>query len=679
MILILKEHPPRLQRSPDLHHYMQEAITMKSIRPLLSVCLSAVLMAPVGLAQAPGTPTGKPAEAGVNLNKPDVPVAPGTGILSSITRDYRQADIAPINLSNSGRLESLLRGGKIYLSLDDCIAVALENNLDIELSRYTPQIAQADLMRAQAGGLLRGVPTAVTQASSSAVSVATGGTTERGTSGSTGSSSGSSAGGTVITQTGVAVPVLDPSFFFTSSFGHSSRPQNNTITTGTTALQFDSRSFSGGYQQSFLTGTTMAAYWNNSWVKSNNLQSSINPSWQPNLQLQFSQRLLQGFGLAVNNRNIRVAKNNVKVSDLTFKLQVMTTVAGIVNLYWDLVSFNEDVRVKRKALEVAEKFYSDNQKQVAIGTLAPIEIVRAEARVAQAQQDVTNSETSLLQQETIIKNALSRTGVASPTLFEARVIPTDKLTQPATDQVDKLSDLIQTALESRPDLEQSKIGLENTKIGLSGSKSQLLPSLDVQANFQNNSLSGAINTVSVPGQPAPVRVVDDYFIGGYGTALGQLFRRNFPDYSVGFQLNVPIHNRQARADYVRDQLQFRQSQLSLQRQLNDVRVNVQNAQIAVIQAKARYESAVKERTLQEKTLDAENKKYALGASTAFQVVQTQRDLATAQAGEVSALASYSRARVQLDLATAQILSKYKVEVAEAKAGKSSRPIQAAQN
>lgn len=640
---------------------------MYRLRPLLAVLLTGLMILPAGWAQQ--------TTASLVNEKPQVPLAPGTGFWNAFTRDFRQPEIAPVNLGNSPRLESLIRAGNLYLSLEDAIAVALENNLDIELSRYGPQIAQADYLRAKAGGLLRGVPTAVRAGATSALSQA-GGSGGQGTGGGGGAGVGSQqdAGGTVITQTGVAVPNLDPVFFFGSTLGHSSRPQANTITTGRTALVFDSRSWQSGYQQSFLTGTTMSLGWNNSNVRTNNPLNDLNPNTSSNIQLQLSQRILQGFGLAVNNRNIRVAKNNIRVSDLVFRQQVMTTIAGVVNLYWDLVSFNEDLKVRKQALAVAQKFYEDNKKQVEIGTLAPIEIVRAEARVAQAQQDLTNAETSLLQQETILKNALSRTGVASPSIAEARIIPTDALTQPMNDNIEPLKDLIDRALNQRPDLQQANIQMESTRIGIAGSRSQLLPSLDVNAAFQNNALTGNINSVALPNGVIPVRNPDPFFVGGYGNALGQLFRRNFPDYSIGFQLNIPINNRTARADYIRDQLQLRQQQLNLQRAVNDMRVNVQNALTALIQAKARYEAAVKERQLQEQTLDAENKKYALGASTAFQVVQTQRDLAQAQASEVAALANYSRARTQLDLGTASILEKYNVDIAEAQTGRSSRPM-----
>jgi len=647
---------------------------MNRLRPIFAGLLTVLMTAPPTLAQAPAQATPMSKESG---SKPNVPAASGTGFMSAFTRPYRQPEIAEVVLTNSPRLESLIRAGKLYLSLEDALALAIENNLDVELARYGPQLAQVDLLRAKAGGLLRGVPTTIRQVQSSALSSVTGGTggsaagaSSLGTS-SSGSGSEGGVGGTVITQTGVAVPSLDPVFTFSGFAGHNSRPQSNTVTTGTTALQFDNKGFSAGYSQNFLTGTALNYSWSNTKIQTNNPRVDLNPYWQPNMNLSISQKLLQGFGLAVNNRNIKVAKNNVKVGDLAFKLQVMTTVSGIVNLYWDLVSFNEDLRVKQKALEVAQKFYEDNKKQVEIGTLAPIEIVRAEARVAQAQQELTNSETSLLQQESIVKNALSRSGIANPAVAEARIVPTDTLTMPQSDVLETLADLTERAIKNRPDIQQTSINLENTKTGLAGSKSQLLPALDIQAAFQHNSLSGQLNPLyNLPGGPN----ADPFFIGGYGGALGQIFRRNFPDYSIGFNLNIPIRNRSAQADYVRDRLTLRQQELNAQKQVNDLRVSVQNALTAVLQARARYQAAVKERQLQEQTLDAENKKYALGASTAFQVVQTQRDFAQSQASEVAALAAYSRARVQLDLTTAQILPKYNVEVAEALAGKSSRPM-----
>jgi len=646
---------------------MRKQNTMEMIRPAVAVFLCWMLAWPASFAAEIPPPPQAP-QAG----RFELPHAQGAWFL----RPYQRPGVPPVRLENSGRIESLLRAGILYLSLADTIAIALENNLDLELARYTPMIAEADLLRARAGGLLRGVPTAIRPAAQGVQAQVTGGALGgAGVASAQAALSGDSGGvgGAVITQTGVAVPNLDPFFFTTGNIGHRSSPQSNIVTTGTTALVFDTRQVNFGYQQNFLSGTSLTFAWNNNYFVSNNRNSGINPGYNPNAQIQISQRLLQGFGFAVNSRNIRVAKNNLRVSDLTFKQQVMVTVAGVVNLYWDLVSLNEDVKVRRKALEVARKFYEDNKAQVAIGTLAPIEIVRAEARVAQAEQDLTNAETALLQQETILKNALSRTGVASPAVSSARIVPTDRFSEPEPERLERLQELVDLALRSRPDVEQTRISLDNNRILIAGSRSQLLPSLDVTATLQNNALAGSRNALLPAGSPlAP----DPFFIGGYGAALSQLFRRNFPDYSVGFNLTIPIRNRTAQADYIRDQISLRQAELNQQRLYNDIRVNVQNALIAVIQARARYESAVKERRLQEQTLDAENKKYALGASTAFQVVQTQRDLAQAQAGEVAALAAYNRARVQLDLQTAQILEKYGVSIEEARQAQSRRPIEA---
>ena len=646
---------------------------MRRFYPSIAVALSALLMSPMTFAQS-APPQAASAGGGHTSSyseKPDVPHAQG----DFLTRGYRRPEIAPINMQNSGRLDSLIRAGTIYLSLEDAIALALENNIDIEVARYGPKSAQSDYLRATAGGLLRGVPSVINSVSGSAAAQAGATTGQSGAGGGNASTSlTSTTGGTVITQTGTSIPVLDPSLYFSGSATHTSSPQANTVTTGLNSLVYDSRNFQAGYQQSFLTGTTIGVGYGQTRVSTNNLYNDLNPNTSGYIGLQVTQHLLQGFGLAVNNRNIRVAKNNIHFSDLVFKQQVMTTVAGVSGLYWDLVSYVEDVKVKQKALDVAKQFYEDNKKQVEIGTLAPIEVVRAEANVAQAEQDLTNSETVLLQQETIIKDALSRNGVASPTVAAARVIPTDRLAIPEGEFKQKLEDLVETALAQRPDLAQARVNIENAKIGLAGSKSALLPSLDVQGSLSNSALTGEVNTATGPGGTPIPHYVDPYFLGGWTNMMGQLVRRNFPNYSVTFSLSMPIRNRSAQADYIYDSLNLRKTELSEQQAIKSVRVSVQNAWIAVIQARARYQSALKARILQEQTLDAENKKYALGASTAFLVVQTQRDLATARANEVAALAVYNRVLVSLDLQTGEVLAKNHVEMAEAVAGKSSRPI-----
>ena len=609
----------------------------------------------------------------------------GGGFLSGFTRPYRPQEVPPIDLANSPRLESLLRAGRIYLSLQDAIALALENNLDIAVQRYGPMIADAALLRANAGGLLRGVPTAVQRATTSALAQVTGAAGGAGGGGATTAftqtTGGSEAGGAIIVQTGTAVPNLDPVIFTQANFSHRTTPQTNSFTTGTNALIIRNDIANFGIQKGFLTGGSISFGWNNSRVETNAGRSDFNPSTTASLSLSIQQPLLRGFGLAVNNRNIRIAKNNRKVSDLAFRQQVITTVSAIVSAYWDLVSFHENVRVKQQTLALAEKLYEDNKKQVEIGTLAPIEVVRAEAEVASSRQALVQAESQLLQQETLLKNALSRTGVASPLLADARIVPTDRITVPPVERIEPVQDLIEAALRNRPDLAQIEVQIENTKIGLKGSRNSLLPQLDVVADFRNNALVGQVNKLPIPAipgtgigpQPRNPAAVDPFFIGGYGKALSQLFARNFPDYGIGFQLTVPLRNRAAQADMVLDQLTLRQQELRRQALLNQIRVDVRNALIALQQARAAYEAAVKARELQEQTLEAEQKKYALGASTIFFVIQAQRDLAQARSQEVAAASQYAKAKVQLEAATGRILETYNISIEEALEGRVSRP------
>ncbi len=599
---------------------------------------------------------------------------------------YRVREVAPINLSNSNRLDSLLRAGQLYLSMQDAIALALENNLDIELQRYGPRIAKADLLRANAGGSISGVSTSVSSGASSATSAS--GVLAGSTTTSSSSSSSSSGVSAVTSGSGPSTPSLDP--VLTSGYGwsHGTRPLTSSFTTGTNSLITTTSSTSFGVQKGFLTGTSVGFGWDTSRVAQNSYRNDFNPSLSGAFSLQVSQRLLQGFGLALNSRNIRIAKNNLKVSDLTFQQQVITTVASVMNLYWDLVSYNEDRKVRLQALALAEKLYNDNKKQVEIGTMAPIEIVKAEAEVAQRQQELTVSETQLLQQETILKNALSRTGVASPSLAGARIIPTDRIQLPERDVLPPVEEMVAKAIESRPDIAQTNIQIENSKISLRGVKNSLRPSLDVVGSFKNNGLVGEINQLpqpAIPGVSAGVTpeqralTVDRFFVGGVGGLMNQLFSRNFPDYGVSFQLNIPLRNRSAQADVTRSQLTLRQNEIRQQQQLNQLRVEVQNAQITLQQARARYNAAAKARILQEQNLDAEQKKYALGASTIYFVIQAQRDLASARSTEVAALANYGKARVEMDRSTGQTLTANNIVVDDAVKGRVATPPSAIPN
>ena len=590
-----------------------------------------------------------------------VRIEPAKGGLGWLTHPYQPRSVPPINLTNSSRLESLVRGGNLYLSAQDVVALAIENNIDVEVQRYGPLLAREVLRRAQAGGALRSVGVGVAAGPQSVslqgVSVNAGGAAV------TTAGAGVSSGGGIVTQLGPGIPGLDPTVSAFANFQHLSIPQSNTILTGTTGLIEDIRTYQAQYLQSWAFGLSAQFTYSSQYTKVNSQLFSLNPYTSGFLDLQITQNLLQGFGSAVNGRNIRVQKNNLKVTDLQFRSQLITTISAVLNLYWDLVSYFQDVHAREEEVRTAQQLLEDNKRQVQIGSLAEIEVTRAESQSYAAKQDLIISQTTLAQQETVLKNALSRSGVTSVDLAEVHVIPLDKIEVPKSDEIRPLDDLVNEALSKRVEIEQSRINLDSNKLNLVGIKNSLKPSLQAFAELTNNGLTGDLTALGAL-QPGV-----GYLAGGYGNLLAQIARRNYPNYSAGFSLVIPFRNRAAQSDYVTSLLEIRQNELSLQKSTAQVRVDVQNAVIGLRQARARYDAAVQARVLAQQTLEADQKKFTLGAGTSFQVVQDQRDLATAQSSEVQAMANYTHARIAFDQALGTTLEVNHVSVEEALAGR----------
>jgi len=594
----------------------------------------------------------------------------GTGPVSRFISPYRSKTVPAINLNNSNRLDAIMRAGSIYLSLQDAMALALENNLDIEIQRYGAQIADANLLHAQAGGFAAPASVAVTAGPGSVT-------------GAPPSAGLQALLVTGATQTGTLIPSLDPAITGGANFGHQTVPQSSSFVTGTSALIQRQDLSNISAQKYWTTGTLLSLGLSNTSTTTNSARAQFSPSTNSSLSLNFTQHLLQGFGRSLNTRQIRIAKNNRELTDLTFKAQVIATVSAVKDLYWDLVSYQENVKVQQDALAASQHLYEDNKKQVEVGTLAPIEVTRAEAEIAAGQQALLVAQTQLLQQETILKNALSRRGVVSPELANAHIIPVDRIVVPPVEPITPIQDAAAMALSARPELSQFRILVQNQEIGLRGTKNELLPTLDVVASLANNGLAGTpvalpdscTNPANPSYNPASVTCAppNAYFTGGYGTVLNQLFARNFPTYSAGFNLNIPLHNRAAQADMINGQLALRQQQLGQQRMENQVRVEVQNAMIGLQQAQAQYQSATKQRTLQQQTVDAEQKKLALGASTSYNVILTQRDLVTAESNVVAAEGAYAKAKVEMDRATGQTLNNSNISLDEAFRGTVARP------
>jgi outer membrane protein len=569
--------------------------------------------------------------------------------------------VASARLTNSSRLDSLISGGNLYLTVQDAIALTLENNLDIAVQRYGPFLAQEDLRRALGGGILRqdiSIPVAAGPVSVSPIGVS---------GNSSGLAAGSGLASTAFLVGSGPNPVsLDPSIGASVTFGHFSTPQTNLSLNQTTSLVESYRNYSVGYSQQFLTGTAISTSYSGTRYLYNSPTPTLNPYINADIDLTISQSLLQGLSRAVNDRQIRVARNNIKVSDLTVKLQLVTTISAVLNLYWDLVSFNHDVRIKEQALAIAQRLYEDNQKRVQAGSLPPVEVTRAAAQVSANEEALLISRTNLAQQETVLKNALSRTGVQDPKFDAVHIVPLDSIDVPKTEEIRPIQDLIQFAVGHRPEVEQTRISLENSKINLQGTRNSLLPSLSAFAELTNNALAGALNPIYNNCCGAP----DPYFLGAAGTVLSQLFGRNFPNYSAGLSFNIPLRNRAAQADYAMDQLKLRTEELQLQRSLNQIRVDVKNAVIGMQQARVRYDTAVNTRVLAEQSLDSEQKRFQYGAtgSDVTTVIQAQQDLANDQSLEVQAMASYIHAKIDFDASLGQTLDVNNVSMEEARSG-----------
>ena len=636
----------------------------------------AIAIVPCGWAQesspVPSAPSAQmPAQRAVSSQPFDVkeyskPRSAFPNVLGPYTPRHVQAP----NLANTPRIDDLMHDGKLYISMNDAVALALENNLDIAIARYNLNIADTDVWRAKAGSQTLGVNNGVVQNTPGGGVGGLGtqvGSGQGGTSVGAGGA-GAGSGGLVVSTlgSGPIITSFDPILTGTVQVDHLGidctspfcGPHQNT-TTGNFA-----------YTQGFQWGTNMSVGFNNSRVASDNPYNAFTPVLTSGFQFKLTQHLLQGFGFAPNTRYIRIAKNDREISDVAFRLQITTTVDQIENMYWDLVYAYENVRVQREQLAFAQKTLSDNKKQVEIGTLAPIEVVRAQSTVATNQQTLTLALTNLQLEQLLMKNAISRT-LVDPVLADAEVIPTSIMELPGQEPVVPTQDLVNDALSHRPELAEQRINLSNTAISNKAIRSALLPSMDFFAYYGGAGAGGNSN-------PNYVCASDPSFCGlttfvapapvSYGATLNQLINSTAPDKGAGITLNIPIRNRAAQATQMRSEFEYRQAQLRIQQIENQIRIEVRNAQFGVQQNRASVNSAQAAVDLARQSLDAEQKKYALGASTSTLVLQNQAALTQAQVTLVSAKAAYEKAEVELDRATGLLLDHSGILIADAERG-----------
>ena len=581
---------------------------------------------------------------------------------------YTATDFPLPRLTNTPRLDDLLRDGKLYLSLSDAVTLALENNYDIAIARINLDIADTDVLRTHAGAIFRGVSTGlVTGTLGGTTSTITGGGGPGGTSTSSGGA-GTGANGLVLsTNGGGPLPYsFDPLITGTGEYerdttqGTSTFQPSNTTATTTANL---------AYQQGFSTGTLLNIGFNNTRLATNNPISSFTPELNTSLRATVTQHLLQGFGPKINRRFIVESENDRRITDSSFRQQVIYTVTQVESIYWSLVSAYEDEQAKERALQQSTQLTSDNRKQLEIGTLAPLDVVNSDSAVATDKQALVTSQSNLEYQQLLMKQAIAR-NLNDPQLANAPVVPTDRVGLDRLPEEDmKVEDLVKEAFTLNPQVEQAVLELKNNEITIRGEKNGLLPIVDAFGFYGTSAIGGQPNTAINPlTGVAPTANPNSTVPTGYAGTLQNLFTNVNPDYGFGVNLNIPLRNRVAQADQARSQMEYRQTQMRLQQLYTQLRIQVINAQYAITNDRALVVAAQTARDFNAQSLEAEQKKYKLGASTTANVLVQERTLATGEDNLISAEAAYAKDRSAFDQVLSNTLDRYGISLVDTAAG-----------
>ena len=579
---------------------------------------------------------------------------------------YRSTLVPQASLSNSSRIQDLIRDGKLYLSLEDAILLALENNLDIAIARYNLPIAEADIERTKAGGSFRGVNAGIVQNTpGGGVGGLGSGAPGAGAGGTTGGAGGAGSGASGLVSstlgTGTTVSSYDPVITDTGGIEHYTEPLSNLQIYGVPSLEANTLSNVFQYAQAFPTGTSLSFELENSRATENSPFNLLTPSLNAYYRFSLQQPLLAGFGLGPNLRYLRIARNNRTISELAFKDQVIVTITQIANMYWDLASAYEDEQVKERSLTFAQQELASDKQQFKLQSLPAMDVTRAEGEVASRDEDLTIAKTTLQLQESLIKNALTK-NLDDTRLEEMPVVPTAKIAIDNAEPSQPLAELITSALHDRTELSESDYDLANRDISRKAARNAVLPSVDLQAFYGGTGLAGEVNRNYY--QPGTTSSVPTDFSGSMANA----FNNSSPDYFVGVSVAIPIRNRIAKSDQYRSELEYRQSELRIQQLKKQIRIEVRNAQYALEQSSARVVAARHARDLAQKTFDISQQEQKLGAGSNLQTLTAQHDLALAESTVAAAETTYEKSRVELARATGATLEAYQVAIGDAKTG-----------
>jgi outer membrane protein len=571
----------------------------------------------------------------------------------SIFKAYSYPYVPAPSLANTPQVNQLIQADKLMLSLDAAIELTLQNNLDIAVSRYERPLAQLDVLRAKSGGAARGVQGAPISNALFAGAIGAG----IGNVSGLGGTGGGGFTGAGVTSTSF-VGCCDPFTGFSFGWNNSSTPLNFESLTGVAVEGSHTANYSTFFGKGWLTGTSFLTSVSGTRNSTNSISTLFNPSVPTTLTVGLNQHLLNGFGRRANAVFIRIARNNLDVADSVFRQQVITTMTAALNAYYTLLADRDQVRVAQSAVEYSQKLVDDDKKQVQIGTLAPLDVVQAESELATDQQNLIVAQTTYLQQQEILKTMISKR--VTPELANVEIDATDSLPEPKPNDIPTLQEAINEALKNRPELHQDDLNLRNQNYTIQADRNGLLPTLDAFATYQSNGLAGV---------PFGAFVAEP---GGFGDSIGQVFSGKYPSYSVGLTLRIPIRNRNQQANAAQAVVEMHRMQTSMQRDKNTVEQDVRNAEIAVTQAKAQINAALKAREYAQQALDAEIKKLHLGVSTTLNVILLQRDLITAEGNLAKARQAYAQALVRFQQATGTTLDAHNIVVTNPETGEYGR-------
>jgi outer membrane protein len=584
---------------------------------------------------------------------------------------YTPINIAKADFANPVRLTDLVKDGKIYLSLSDALALALEDNYDIAIARYDLDIADTDILRTRNGSTPLGAPSGLVTGTlgGTVTTLATGGGPGGTTVGSGGAGSG--AQGLTLTTAGAgpAPENLEPTVGATIQFERALQPQVNTLFSGgLAALDTNTDEYNFNFTKGFITGTNLQVALQNTRTTTDNPFNTYSPYLSSVFKATVTQHLLQGAGIWVNRRFMYQALNDRRITDASFRQQILYTVNQVENIYWELVDDYEDVQAKQRALDQSTQLLSDDRKQLQVGTMAPLDVVNAESQVASDQQSLISAENNLNYQQQIMKQAIAR-NLNDPVLSTAPVIPTDRVSlQSIPEESEPVEALVQEAFRQRPELEEAVLTLRNDEITLRGARNALLPTLDIYGFYGSSALGGAQSPYGLNFFSGKLYPPGTFPTVGYGSVVQKLFNSSAPDKGMGFTLSVPLTNRTAQAQQARSLMEYRQAELRLEQLYTEIRMQVVNQRYALANDLAAIKAADAAAKYDQQSLDDEIKKLHLGASTESNVMQLQRTMAAASDSLLDARTHYAKDRATLYQILASTLHEYGINLNEAATG-----------